>query len=221
MSRAGPPARHTAPAAPRGGERVRIVGEQVLSDDWAVLTKFTFELRRRDGRWQRQHREAYDRGHGAVLLLFDADRDCVVLTRQFRLPVYLDGGHDGLLVEACAGLLDGEDPRSAIRREVEEETGFRIDTPLKLFEVYMSPGSVTEKVHFFVAEYRPGDRVHAGGGDAAEGEDIEVLELPLAEALRWIDDGRIQDGKTLILLQQAARVGLRAWADAAARATPP
>jgi GDP-mannose pyrophosphatase NudK len=190
------------------GSRVRIVEERLLSDDWYVLKKTTFDYRCRDGRWERQSRETYDRGNGAVLLLFNAERSTVVLIRQFRFPAFMNGCIDGLLVEACAGLLDGEDPRTCIRREAEEETGFRIRSPRKILEAYMSPGSVTEKLHFFVAEYELQDRVSAGGGDAAEGEDIEVLELTLASALQMIGTGGIQDGKTIMLLQYAALVGL-------------
>lgn len=190
--------------------RIRVIEERLLSNDWFVLKKTTFDYRRRDGSWQRQSRETYDRGNGAVLLLFNAERGTVVLTRQFRFPAYVNGCADGLLVEACAGLLDGEDPHDAIRREVAEETGFHVRAPRKLFEAYMSPGSVTEKLHFFVAEYNELDRQGDGGGDHAEGEDIEVVELALDDALRHIADGRIQDGKTIMLLQHAALVGLRA-----------
>jgi nudix-type nucleoside diphosphatase (YffH/AdpP family) len=188
--------------------RVRIIEERLLSDDWYILKKTTFEYRCRDGRWERQSRETYDRGNGAVLLLFNVERSTVVLIRQFRFPAFINGCDDGLLVEACAGLLDGEDPHTCIRREAEEETGFRIRSPRKILEAYMSPGSVTEKLHFFVAEYESQDRVSAGGGDAAEGEDIEVIELPLASALKMISTGAIQDGKTIMLLQYAALVGL-------------
>ena len=193
---------------PSPTSRVRILEERLLSDDWYVLKKTTFEYRCRDGRWERQSRETYDRGNGAVLLLFNVDRSTVVLIRQFRFPAFMNGCIDGLLVEACAGLLDGEDPHTCIRREAEEETGFRIRSPRKILEAYMSPGSVTEKLHFFVAEYELQDRVSAGGGNAAEGEDIEVLELTLASALQMIGTGAIQDGKTIMLLQYAALVGL-------------
>jgi GDP-mannose pyrophosphatase NudK len=198
----------TAASGLANNERVRIVQEQLLSDDWFVLKKTSFEYLRRDGSWQLQTRETYDRGNGAVLLLFNAERGCVVLTRQFRFPAYVNGCADGLLIEACAGLLDGDDPHTCIRREAEEETGFRVRAPRKLFEAYMSPGSVTEKLHFFVAEYTEGDRVAAGGGDIAEGEDIEVLELPLQDAMRMVLNGSIQDGKTIMLLQHACIVGL-------------
>lgn len=176
----------------------------VLSDHWYTLRKITFDLRRQDGRWQTLTREAYDRGNGAALLLFDPHRRTVVLTRQFRLPAFVNGCVDGLLLEACAGLLDGDDPETCVRREAEEETGFRVRQPRKVFEAYMSPGSVTEKLHFFVAEYAPQDRVQAGGGVAEEGEDIEVVEMPLAQALQGIGSGMIQDGKTVMLLQHVA-----------------
>lgn len=189
-------------------ERVRIVEQHVLADDWFVLKKTGFEYLRRDGRWQLLHRETYDRGNGAALLLFNRDRGTVVLTRQFRFPAFANGSPDGMLVEACAGLLDDEDPQAAIRREVQEETGFTVRTPRKVFEAYMSPGSVTEKLHFFVAEYEDSDRTSEGGGDACEGEDIEVLELPLARAMEMIGSGQIQDGKTIMLLQYAALVGM-------------
>jgi nudix-type nucleoside diphosphatase (YffH/AdpP family) len=187
---------------------VEILEESILSDDWYLLKKTRFRYRRRDGYWQELVRETYDRGNGAVLLLFNAERESVVLTRQFRFPAYVNGCADGMLIEACAGLLDGEDPLSCIRREAEEETGYTVRAPQKLFEVYMSPGSVTEKLHFFASEYIDSDRAAAGGGDRAEGEDIEVIEIPLAEALHMIKAGAIQDGKTIMLLQHAALVGL-------------
>jgi GDP-mannose pyrophosphatase NudK len=195
---------YSAPAA----DRVRIIEERVLSDDWYVLKKTTFEYRCRDGRWQKQSRETYDRGNGAVLLLFNVERATVVLTRQFRFPTFVNGCPDGLLIEACAGLLDGDDPLTCIRREAEEETGFAVRSPRKILEAYMSPGSVTEKLHFFVAEYDLHDQVSAGGGDTTEGEDIEVIELPLSDALQMIAGGEIQDGKTIMLLQHAAIAGL-------------
>jgi nudix-type nucleoside diphosphatase (YffH/AdpP family) len=201
----------TCPAtlpAPAGDDRIRILEQRVLADDWSVLTKITFDYRRRDGTRQRLVRETYDRGNGAALLLFNAARGTVVLTRQFRYPAYANGCADGMLVEACAGRLDGDDPIDCIRREAQEETGFAVRSPRKVFEAYMSPGSVTEKLHFFVAEYEQADRVTDGGGDADEGEDIEVIELPLATALDMVTRGEIQDGKTVMLLQHAALRGL-------------
>ena len=195
---------HPLPSSPR----VRIVEQRVLADDWFVLKKTGFEFLRRDGRWQLLHRETYDRGNGAALLLFNRARGTVILTRQFRFPAFVNGCADGMLMEACAGLLDDEEPQAAIRREAQEETGFSVRTPRKIFEAYMSPGSVTEKLHFFVAEYEATDRVDEGGGDAREGEDIEVIELALERALAMIGDGEIQDGKTIMLLQHAALVGM-------------
>ncbi|APW40201.1 GDP-mannose pyrophosphatase NudK [Rhodoferax koreense] len=189
-------------------EDIRIVDVQVLSDDWYVLKKNTFDLRRRDGRWQRQSRETYDRGNGATILLYDRARRTVVLTRQFRFPAYVTGTPGGRLIETCAGLLDQDDPVTCIRREVEEETGFRIRDVRKVFEAYMSPGSVTERLFFFVGEYAAADRVSAGGGEAHEGEDIEVLELPLDQALAMVASGEICDGKTIMLLQYAKLNGL-------------
>lgn len=195
---------HPLPA----NDRVRNVEQRVLADDWFVLKKTSFDYRHSNGQWQRLHRETYDRGDGATLLLFNRERGTVVLTRQFRFPAFANGLPDGMLVEACAGLLDDEAPQAAIRREVQEETGFRIHMPRKVFEAFMSPGSVTERLHFFVAEYEAKDRVDEGGGDASEGEDIEVLELTLDQALLMVRSGAIQDGKTIMLLQHAALVGL-------------
>lgn len=189
--------------------RVKVQDVTLLSDSWYVLKKTTFDYLRSDGNWQRQTRETYDRGNGAVLLLFNAERNTVVLIRQFRFPTFVNGNADGMLIEACAGQLDGDDPETCIRREAMEETGFRIRNPRKLFEAYMSPGSVTEKLHFFAAEYEAADRVAQGGGHEHEGEDIEVLEMTLPEALEQIKTGAIQDGKTIMLLQHAALVGLK------------
>jgi nudix-type nucleoside diphosphatase (YffH/AdpP family) len=198
----------TPPRTQDDSSRVNIVDVQLLSDNWYVLKKTTFDYLRSDGSWQRQSRETYDRGNGAVLLLFNAARNTVVLTRQFRFPTFVNGNADGMMVEACAGLLDGDDPETCIRREAAEETGFLIRNPRKLFEAYMSPGSVTEKLHFFAAEYEAADKVSSGGGHLNEGEDIEVLELTLPTALAQISTGEIQDGKTIMLLQHAALVGL-------------
>ncbi|EOC0207094.1 NUDIX domain-containing protein [Cronobacter dublinensis] len=184
-------------------EKVRIIGTQTLSDDWYVLKKYTFDYQRRDGQWQRQSREAYDRGNGATILLYNRAERCVVLTRQFRLPVFLNG-YDGLLTETAAGLLDDAEPEARIRAEAEEETGYLVENVEKVFEAYMSPGSVTEKLYFFVGEYHPMRRRGAGGGVAEEGEDIEVVKMPIDEALRAVRDGEIVDAKTIMLLQYAA-----------------
>jgi len=193
--------------APTANPRVRITDIEVLSDNWYTLRKASFEFQHRDGTWSTQHREAYDRGNGATALLFDPERRTVVLTRQFRMPAYLNGLHDGMLIETPGGLLDDDDAdnaAAAVRREVEEETGYVVDELRPLFDVYMSPGSVTERVHFFVAPYTSADLTGPGGGVIDEGEDIEVLTIPFAEALAMIADGRIVDGKTVILLQWAA-----------------
>ncbi|MBD8107444.1 GDP-mannose pyrophosphatase [Erwinia persicina] len=184
-------------------ERVRNIREQLLSDNWFTLKKYTFELLRRDGSWQEQNREAYDRGNGAVVLLYHKARKTVVLTRQFRFPVFVNG-HSGFLIEASAGLLDNASPEARIIAEAEEETGFRITQIEKVFESYMSPGSVTEKLFFFIAEYSDDDRQGIGGGVAEEGEDIEVLEWPFERALQAIRDGEIMDAKTIMLIQHLA-----------------
>nr|WP_314558542.1 NUDIX domain-containing protein [uncultured Pseudomonas sp.] len=183
--------------------RIRVEEVEVLSDDWFVLKKTTFAFLRSDGTWQRQSRETYDRGNGATILLYDPQRRTVVLTRQLRYPAFVNG-HDDLLIEAPAGLLDAAEPEVRIRAEVEEETGFQVREVRQVFDAFMSPGSVTERLHFFVGEYAPGDRTSAGGGNVAEGEDIAVLEVDLEEALAMIDAGILRDGKTIMLLQYAA-----------------
>jgi nudix-type nucleoside diphosphatase (YffH/AdpP family) len=185
--------------------RVRPVAREVLSDAWFVLRRATFDWLGADGRWSRQQREAYDRGNGAVVLLLDPEAGTVLLTRQFRWPAFENGHPDGMLIEACAGLLDDDDPETAIRRELLEETGVVAGELRHLFDAYMSPGSVTERVHFFAAPYRSGELRAGGGGVAAEGEDIELVELGLDEALALVDDGGIVDGKTIALLLWAAR----------------
>ncbi|WP_322102428.1 NUDIX domain-containing protein [Paraburkholderia sp. J41] len=186
-------------------DRVRMIDTTVLSDDWYVLKKITFDYCRSDGTWQRQSREAYDRGNGATILLLDPLSGNVVLTRQFRMPAFVNG-HDGMMLEAPAGLLDNAAPDARIRAEVEEETGYRVRNLRKVFEAYMSPGSVTEKLYFYLGEYDPAERPGAGGGVAEEGEDLETIEVHLSEALRMIERGEIVDGKTIMLLQHAALV---------------
>jgi nudix-type nucleoside diphosphatase (YffH/AdpP family) len=181
-------------------EYVRLREEQLLADDWHVLKKTTFDYRRRDGRWQTLTRETYDRGNGATALLYNLRRRTVLLTRQFRFPAYVNE-HDGFLIEAAAGLLDQASPERRIRAELEEETGRRVQHLHKVFDVFMSPGSVTERLHFFVGEYDAGSQVGEGGGLEAEGEDIEVLELDADEALAMVARGEIMDGKTIMLLQ--------------------
>jgi len=184
-------------------DRIRVKDVRLLSDNHYTLKTTTFEWRRNDGEWQTQHRESYDRGNGATLLPYNLKQRTVVLVRQFRYPAYVNG-YDDLLIEAAAGLLDNASPEVRIRAEAEEETGYRLREVRKVFEAFMSPGSVTEKLHFFVAPYESSMRVGDGGGLAEEGEDIEVLELPIDAALAMISDGRIADAKTIMLLQYAA-----------------
>jgi nudix-type nucleoside diphosphatase (YffH/AdpP family) len=186
-----------------GNPRVRIREVEVLSDAWYVLRRTTFDFERRDGTWSREQRENYDRGDGATILLYDEAAGRVLLTRQFRLPAYVNGHPDGMLIEAPGGLLEDEGAEASIRREAEEETGVRVGEVERIFEVYMSPGSVTERVAFFAAPYTPRQRVSGGGGLAGDGEDIEVLELGLSEALAMVERGEIVDGKTVLLLRLA------------------
>ena len=182
-------------------KHVRILKEEILSDNWYTLKKLTFDYQKKDGSWQTQTRESYDRGNGAVILLFNKTNKTVILTRQFRLPTFINGNADGMLIEACAGLLDKDHPEVAIKRETEEETGYLVKEVKKIFEAYMSPGSVTEILYFFVAEYSSNEKVNEGGG--IDGEDIDVLELPFEKALAMIDTGEIKDGKTIMLLYYA------------------
>jgi nudix-type nucleoside diphosphatase (YffH/AdpP family) len=184
-------------------DRIRIRDVRVLSDDHYVLRKTTFDWRRDDGTWQTVSRETYDRGNGVTLLPYNRQARTVILTRQFRYPAYVNG-YDDLMIEACAGLLDEAAPDARIRAEVEEETGYRLGAIEKIFECFMSPGAVTERLYFFVAEYRSDMRVSDGGGLHDEGEDIGVLELPFEDAVAMIADGRICDAKTIMLLQYAA-----------------
>ncbi len=175
----------------------------ILSDNWFVLRKATFEYQNHDGSWTTQHREVYDRGNGATILLYNRSSRMVILTRQFRVPTYLNGNETGLLIEACAGLLDKDNAEDCIRRETEEETGYQVTHVRKVFEAYMSPGSVTEILHFFVAEYTKEMQVSNGGGTDHDQENIEVIELPFEQALQLIATGEIRDGKTILLLQYA------------------
>lgn len=186
-----------------GNPDVRIRDVEVTSDGWHVLRRTTFEYRGRDGSWTTQSRETYDRGNGATVLLYDPVGRTLLLTRQFRFPAYVNGHPDGMLIESAAGLLDGDTPEEAIRREAAEELGVRIGELTHLFDLYMSPGSVTERVHFYAAPYVPAD-IDGGGGVADEGEEIEPVTVPYDEALAWVADGRIADGKTVILVQWAA-----------------
>jgi ADP-ribose pyrophosphatase len=179
---------------------VRITAEEMLSDNWYLLKKYSFDLRRRDGSWQAQTREVYDRGNGATILLYNRERRTVLLIRQFRMPTYVND-HSGYLIETAAGLLDNASPEERIRLEAEEETGYRVGAVEKVYEAFMSPGSVTERIHFFIGEYSPDDRIGDGGGLEEEGEDIEVLELGYQQALDMVRSGEIVDGKTIMLLQ--------------------
>jgi len=183
-------------------EKVKIISTEILSHNWYVLKKITYEYFK-DGKWQKQVREAYDRGNGATILLYNKENKTVILTRQFRLPSFINGNPDGLLIEACAGLLDRDDPENCIKRETEEETGYRIKDVRKIFEAYMSPGSVTEILYFFVAEYSSSMKVHEGGGMEHEQENIEVLEIKFHDAMQMISTGEIKDAKTIMLLQYA------------------
>jgi GDP-mannose pyrophosphatase NudK len=182
-------------------EQVKIINEELLSDNWYTLKKYTYEVLKTDGIRRIQTREVYDRGNGAVILLYNRNFKTVILTRQFRLPSFVNGNSRGVLIEACAGLLDQDNPEEAIRRETEEETGYRIKEVRKIFDSYMSPGSVSEILYFFIAEYDPSMKVHAGGGIEHEQEDIEVLEISFDKAYDMIATGEIRDAKTIMLLQ--------------------
>ena len=185
-------------------ERVQITEEKLLSDNWYVLKRYTFNYLGKNGQWTTQQREAYDRGNGATILLHNPQANTVILTRQFRLPTFVNGNWDGgpasgMLIETCAGLLDSDDPETAILREMEEETGYRIQSVQKVMEAYMSPGSVTEKLFFYLAEYTADTERAVGGG--IDEEEIDILEIPLSEAMARMQTGEVQDGKTIMLLQ--------------------
>jgi nudix-type nucleoside diphosphatase (YffH/AdpP family) len=180
---------------------IKILKTEILSDNWYVLKKVTYQYTKKDGTVQTQSREAYDRGNGATILLYNKEQRTVILTRQFRLPSYINGNETGMLIEACAGLLDKDNPEDCIRRETEEETGYRLTDVEKVFEAYMSPGSVTEILYFFVAQYSKEMKVAEGGGVEHEEENIEVLELDIDRAMHMIDTGEIKDAKTIMLLQ--------------------
>ena len=188
-------------------EPIHIRSVEVLSDDWAILKKVTFDYRRRDGSLETQVRQTYDRGHGAVILPYDPRRGTVLLVRQFRLPAYVSG-HPEPLIEACAGLLDRDDPETCIRREAEEELGTRLKAVEQVFHAFMSPGSVTERLMFFTARYSPEDRIGRGGGDDHESEETEVLDLALDEALAMMDGCRLTDAKTTMPLPNVRLRGL-------------
>ena len=174
-----------------------------LSNDWYKLDKVNFDYQLINGKWQNQNRESYNRGNGACILLYNSKENTVVLTKQFRMPSYLNGNNDGMMIEVCAGLLDEDDPISCIIKEVEEETGYKINDPVKVLEVYSSPGAVTEIIHYFISEYDHSMKVSEGGGKEEETEEIEVLEIDFNKALAMIDNGIIKDAKTILLLQYA------------------
>ncbi|AEM69196.1 nucleoside diphosphate pyrophosphatase [Allomuricauda ruestringensis DSM 13258] len=188
--------------------RIRNMQRELLSDNWYSLEKITFEYLRDDGVWEKQIREAYDRGNGAAILLYNVEKRKVVLTKQFRMPTYVNGNDDGMMIEACAGLLEKGNAEETIKMEVEEETGYKIDKVEKVFEAYMSPGSVTEILHFFVGEYEDAMKVSEGGGAADETENIEVLELDFKKAIAMMQKGEIKDAKTIMLLQYAQVQGI-------------
>jgi len=183
--------------------KIEIQKTELLSDNWYVLNKITYQYHKEDQKVETQIREVYDRGNGAGILLYNTNQKTVILIRQFRLPTYLNGNKTGMMIEVCAGLLDEENPEECIIREVEEETGYQVKTVQKVFETYVSPGAVTEILHLFVGEYNSSMKVSEGGGLASEQENIEVLEVPFIEALAMIELGEIQDSKTIMLLQYA------------------
>jgi nudix-type nucleoside diphosphatase (YffH/AdpP family) len=182
-------------------KNINILNTEILSNNWYTLKKITYEYVKKDGTKQTQSREAYDRGNGATILLYNQAQSTIILTRQFRLPTYINGNNSGLLIEACAGLLDKDNPEDCIRRETEEETGYKVTDVRKIFEAYMSPGSVTEILYFFIAAYSKEMKVADGGGVAHEEENIEVLELDFEKALKMMETGEIKDAKTIMLLQ--------------------
>ena len=182
---------------------IKNIKKEVLSDNWYTLNKFTFDYKTKDDTWINQSREAYDRGNGAAILLYNKEKNTVVLTKQFRMPTFINGNEDGYLIEVCAGLLDNDNPEDCIKKETEEETGYRVENVKKVFEIYSSPGSVTEILYYFVAEYSEEMKVSEGGGLESETEDIEVLEVSFNEAINMVKTGEIRDAKTIILLQYA------------------
>jgi len=180
---------------------VKVVSTEILSDNWYILKKITYEYKKKDGSVVIQTREAYDRGNGATILLYNKEQQTVILTKQFRLPTFINGNDSGILIEACAGLLDKDNPEVAIKRETEEETGYKIKDLQKIFEAYMSPGSVTEILYFFIAEYSSSMKVNEGGGLEEEEENIEVMEINIDDAMKMMQTGEIKDAKTIMLLQ--------------------
>ncbi len=188
--------------------KVKNIKKVLLSDNWYTLNKIVFDYQMPSGDWVKQEREAYDRGNGATVMLYNKDKQTVVLVSQFRMPTYLNGNESGMLIESCAGLLDGDDPETCVIKEAEEESGFRVSKVEKVFESYMSPGAVTEVLHFYIASYNDGNKVGSGGGLAEEQEDITVLEIDFEKALAMIPSGEIKDAKTIMLLQYLKIHGL-------------
>ncbi|TLP80270.1 GDP-mannose pyrophosphatase NudK [Maribacter sp. ACAM166] len=184
-------------------DRIKDIQREILSDNWYTLNKYTFKYQKPDGSWETQKREAYDRGNGAAILLYNSKKSSVVLTKQFRMPTYVNGNDDGMMIEVCAGLLDGDNPADCVRKETEEETGYKISNVKKVMQPYMSPGSVTEILYLFVGEYDESMKVSEGGGAENETENIEVLELDFNKAMDMVDTGDINDAKTIMLLQYA------------------
>lgn len=183
--------------------KVKIKSVENLSNNWYTLDKVNFDYQTKDGKWQNQTRESYNRGDGAAILLYNVINKTVILTKQFRMPSYLNENSDGMMIEVCAGLLDADDPLTCIKKEAEEETGYYIENPTKLFEIYSTPGAVTEKIHYFIAEYNADMKISEGGGLEEETEEIEVIEMSFEKALQMISTGEICDAKTIILLQHA------------------
>ncbi|MHA0982603.1 GDP-mannose pyrophosphatase NudK [Kosakonia cowanii] len=188
--------------------KIDVIKDKILSENYFVLRNITYDLTRQNGEVIRHKREVYDRGNGATILLYNREKQSVVLIRQFRVAIWVNGNENGMLIETCAGLLDDDEPEVCIRKEAVEETGYQVGEVRKVFELYMSPGGVTEVVHFFVAEYSDAQRANNGGG--VEDEDIEVLELPFEQALAMVASGEIRDGKAVILLQYLQTSGLMA-----------
>ncbi|UCD60882.1 MAG: GDP-mannose pyrophosphatase NudK [Flavobacteriaceae bacterium] len=183
--------------------KIRNIKKDILSDNWYTLYKYTYEYQKEDGSWETQIRESYDRGNGAAILLYNKEQGTVILTKQFRMPTYVNRNPSGMMIEVCAGVLDGADPEDCIKKEVEEETGYQIHHVKKVFESYMSPGAVTEILHFFIGEYQEHMKISDGGGAEDESENIEVLEVLFDTALNMITNGEIKDAKTIMLLQYA------------------
>ena len=188
--------------------RIKNLNKKLLSDNWYTLHKVSYDFHKKDVLWERQQRESYDRGNGATILLYNKSKGTIILTRQFRLPTYLNGNKTGMLIETCAGLLDNDNPEACIKKETKEETGYQIENVEKIFEAYMSPGSVTELVYFYIGAYTKDMKISKGGGLHEEQEYIEVLELDFQDAYNMIGQGTIKDGKTIMLIQHIKISGL-------------